>query len=226
MTRTNRIASLALAPFAAAALFAFSAPASAGHWKGYHGAGYGHPYCYGQRMAHPWVGMHGAYAGKPGYAHGYRYMSAKGEGAHGKAAQGGYGPPAAAPAAAKQDILGVATSAGSFTTLAKAIEAAGLTDTLRGKGPFTVFAPTDEAFAKLPKEKLDALLADREKLTAVLKYHVVAGRMTAAELLEKGKAATAQGQSVSVAALDVVKADVPASNGIIHVIDAVLLPTL
>jgi uncharacterized surface protein with fasciclin (FAS1) repeats len=132
----------------------------------------------------------------------------------------------------KNDIIEAARAAGSFKTLLTAIEAAGLTDTLRGEGPFTVFAPTDEAFAKLPKETLAALLKDKAKLTAILTYHVVAGKVMAADVVKLTEAKTVQGQSVKIAAsggvmvdnAKVVKTDVPATNGIIHVIDAVLLP--
>jgi transforming growth factor-beta-induced protein len=113
-----------------------------------------------------------------------------------------------------------------------AIEAAGLADTLRGAGPFTVFAPTDEAFAKLPKGTLDALLKDKAKLASILTYHVVPGKVMAADVVKLKEAKTVQGQSVKINATDgvtvdnakVVKTDVPATNGVIHVIDAVLLP--
>ena len=132
----------------------------------------------------------------------------------------------------KNDIIEAARAAGAFKTLLTAIEAAGLTDTLRGEGPFTVFAPTDEAFAKLPKDTLDALLKDKAKLTSILTYHVVAGRVMAADVVKLTEAKTVQGQSVKVAAAGgvtvdnakVVKTDVPATNGVIHVIDAVIMP--
>jgi len=131
-----------------------------------------------------------------------------------------------------KDIVDTAVAAGSFTTLAKALQAAGLVDTLKGAGPFTVFAPTDEAFAKLPAGTLDALLADKAKLTAVLTYHVVPGRVMAADIVKLKSAKTVQGQSVSIDASNgvkvdnakVVKADIVASNGVIHVIDSVILP--
>jgi len=140
-----------------------------------------------------------------------------------------------APAAAgdhAKDIVETAVAAGSFSTLAKALEAAGLVETLKGEGPFTVFAPTDEAFAKVPKETLDALLADKEKLTAVLTYHVVPGRVMASDVVKLESAKTVQGSSLSIDASDgvkvdgakVVKADVMAKNGVIHVIDAVIMP--
>ena len=132
----------------------------------------------------------------------------------------------------KNDIIEAARSAGSFKTLLTAIEAAGLTDTLRGDGPFTVFAPTDEAFAKLQKETLDALLKDKAKLTSILTYHVVSGKVMAADVVKLKEAKTVQGQRVTINAANgvmvdkakVVKTDVPATNGVIHVIDSVLLP--
>jgi uncharacterized surface protein with fasciclin (FAS1) repeats len=100
----------------------------------------------------------------------------------------------------ENDIVDVAVDAGSFTTLVAAVQAAGLVETLKGDGPFTVFAPTDEAFAKIPKEQLDALLADKQKLTEVLTYHVVPGRVMAAEVVELDSAKTVQGQSLAIAA--------------------------
>jgi uncharacterized surface protein with fasciclin (FAS1) repeats len=135
--------------------------------------------------------------------------------------------------AATKDIVDTAVAAGSFKTLAAALQAAGLVDTLKGKGPFTVFAPTDEAFAKLPPGALEALLKDKAKLTAVLTYHVLPGKVGSAEVLKLHEAKTVGGQSirimaeagrVSVDGAHVIKADVAASNGVIHVIDAVLLP--
>lgn len=138
----------------------------------------------------------------------------------------------AARKAPQMDIVETAVSAGSFKTLAAALDAAGLVDTLKGKGPFTVFAPTDAAFAKLPKGTVEALLKDKDKLTAILTYHVVAGEVKAADVVKLDKAKTVQGQEVSIEAGDgvmindakVVKADVDCSNGVIHVIDTVLLP--
>jgi len=130
------------------------------------------------------------------------------------------------------DIVDTAVSAGSFKTLVIALQEAGLVTTLKGKGPFTVFAPSDEAFAKLPPGTLDALLKDKQKLAAVLTYHVVPGKVMAADV-KTGEVKTVQGQSlavvksgagVSVNNAKVVKADVGADNGVIHVIDAVLLP--
>jgi uncharacterized surface protein with fasciclin (FAS1) repeats len=109
---------------------------------------------------------------------------------------------------------------------------AGLTDTLRGDGPFTVFAPTDEAFAKLPNGTLDALLKDKAKLASILTYHVVPGKVMAADVVKLTEAKTVQGQSVKIATAGgvmvdnakVVKTDVPATNGVIHVIDTVIMP--
>jgi uncharacterized surface protein with fasciclin (FAS1) repeats len=132
----------------------------------------------------------------------------------------------------KNDIIEAARAAGSFTTLLTAIEAAGLTDTLRGDGPFTVFAPTNEAFAMLPKETLDALLNDNAKLASILTYHVVPGKVLAADVVKLTEAKTVQGQSVKISAADgvtvdnakVVKTDVSATNGVIHVIDTVIIP--
>jgi len=137
-----------------------------------------------------------------------------------------------APADTHKDIVDTAVSAGQFNTLAKALTEAGLIETLKGKGPFTVFAPTDEAFAKLPAGTLEALLKDKAKLTAVLTYHVVAGKVSAADVAKLSEAKTVQGQSVKINTMGgvmvndahVVKADVMASNGVIHVIDKVILP--
>jgi len=137
--------------------------------------------------------------------------------------------------APKKSIVEVASSAGTFNTLVAAVKAAGLVETLQGAGPYTVFAPTDEAFAKLPKGTLESLLADKEKLTAILTYHVVAGKVMAGDIVRtKGaKPATANGQALDIVLRDgkvyvngaqVVTADVAASNGVIHVIDTVLLP--
>ena len=130
-----------------------------------------------------------------------------------------------------KDIVDTAVAAGSFKTLATALDAAGLVDTLKGKGPFTVFAPTDEAFAKIPKADLDALLKDKAKLTAVLTYHVVAGKVMAADV-KAGKVKTVQGSELTVTTsggvmvdkAKVVKTDIVADNGVIHVIDTVIMP--
>ncbi len=130
-----------------------------------------------------------------------------------------------------KDIVDTAVAAGSFKTLVAAVQAAGLVDTLKGPGPFTVFAPTDEAFAKIPKAQLDALLADKAKLTAVLTYHVVPGKVMAADV-KAGKVKTVQGQELTIGTMGgvtvnnarVTATDVTASNGVIHVIDTVVLP--
>jgi uncharacterized surface protein with fasciclin (FAS1) repeats len=130
------------------------------------------------------------------------------------------------------NIVETAVSAGSFTTLVAAVKAAGLVETLAGPGPFTVFAPTDDAFKKLPAGTVEGLLKDIPKLTAVLTYHVVAGKMMAAEVAKQTSIKTVQGQSVTIDTSDgvkvdgakVVKADVAADNGVIHVIDSVILP--
>jgi len=135
----------------------------------------------------------------------------------------------------KVDIVETAIAAGNFSTLAKALTAAGLIDTLKGKGPFTVFAPTDDAFAKLPQQTLSDLLKpeNKEKLVAVLTYHVVPGKVTASDVANISQAITVQGQSLKVDTKDGVKindakviaANVEASNGVIHIIDSVLLPS-
>jgi len=132
------------------------------------------------------------------------------------------------------DIVDTAVAAGSFTTLVKAVQAAGLVDTLKSAGPFTVFAPTDEAFAKLPAGTLTAVLADKAKLTAILTYHVVAGKVLAKDVVGlNGKTATTvQGgglaidttHGVKVGTATVTKADIDCTNGVIHVIDTVLIP--
>jgi uncharacterized surface protein with fasciclin (FAS1) repeats len=141
--------------------------------------------------------------------------------------------PAPARAASKSDIVDTAVAAGDFKTLAAALQAAGLVETLKGPGPFTVFAPTDAAFAKLPAGTVEGLLKDREKLTSILTYHVVAGRVMAADVMTMKSAKTVQGGSLAVATsgagvtidgVRVVKTDIQCSNGVIHVIDAVLMP--
>jgi uncharacterized surface protein with fasciclin (FAS1) repeats len=132
----------------------------------------------------------------------------------------------------KKDIVDSAVAAGQFNTLVTAVTAAGLAETLKGEGPFTVFAPTDAAFVKIPKADLDALLADKEKLTAVLTYHVVPGKLMAADLAGKTSLKTVQGgeltldtsNGVTVDGAAVTSADIEASNGVIHVIDSVVLP--
>lgn len=126
---------------------------------------------------------------------------------------------------AAPSVVSVAKRAGEFGTLLTAVEAAGLTALLEGNGPFTLFAPTDAAFQKLPEGALQELLADKAKLTAILRYHVVPGRVTAAEILSSQTLETASGQDLPTGDLGVVRADIPAGNGIIHVVEKVLLPS-
>ncbi len=144
----------------------------------------------------------------------------------------GYG---AKKEAAKPDIVDTAVSAGSFTTLVTALKAAGLVDTLKGEGPFTVFAPTDAAFAHLPEGTVEDLLKpeNKEKLTAILTYHVVAGKVLAKDVVNLTSAKTVNGKDLAIKAgaegvkvdnANVTKTDIETSNGVIHVIDAVLLP--
>jgi uncharacterized surface protein with fasciclin (FAS1) repeats len=130
------------------------------------------------------------------------------------------------------DIVDTAVQAGSFNTLVTAIKAAGLVDTLKGKGPFTVFAPTDEAFAKLPAGTLDGLLKDKAKLADILTYHVVAGKVMASDVVKLTSAKTVEGQNLTIDAhkgvkvdnANVIKTDILTTNGVIHVIDSVMLP--
>ena len=137
----------------------------------------------------------------------------------------------AAFSAQAKDIVDTAVGAGNFKTLATALTAAGLIDTLKGKGPYTVFAPTDAAFAKIPKADLDALLKDKAKLTAVLTYHVVAGKVMAADV-KAGKVKTVQGSDLTVSTsgdvmvngAKVSATDIVSDNGVIHVIDSVIMP--
>jgi uncharacterized surface protein with fasciclin (FAS1) repeats len=136
--------------------------------------------------------------------------------------------------AGTQNIVQTALASGRFTTLTKALVASGLVATLSGEGPFTVFAPTDEAFAKLPREQLDAILGDRTALVALLQGHVVAGRVTAADVAKLTEAKTVAGTPLMVSAeggsvmlggtAKVVQPDIAASNGVIHAIDTVLVP--
>lgn len=130
------------------------------------------------------------------------------------------------------DIVDTAVAAGSFNTLVAAVKAAGLVDTLKGSGPFTVFAPTDDAFAKLPKGTVDKLLKDVPQLKKILTYHVVSGKVMAADVSKMKSAKTVEGSEVKIDAskgvkvndATVSKADVPADNGVIHIIDTVLMP--
>ncbi|HHF3269004.1 TPA: fasciclin domain-containing protein [Vibrio diabolicus] len=135
----------------------------------------------------------------------------------------------------KADIVDVATENGSFNTLVTAVKAAGLVDTLKGEGPFTVFAPTDDAFAKLPDGTVDMLLMpeNKDKLVSILTYHVVPGKVMAADVVKLDKAATVQGQDVMIKTMgdkvmvndaNVMATDVKAKNGVIHVIDTVIMP--
>lgn len=142
-----------------------------------------------------------------------------------------------ARSARAEDIVDIAAGAPQFSTLVTAVKAAGLVDTLKGAGPFTVFAPTNEAFAKIPKAKLEALLKDKKALTAVLTYHVVPGKVMAADVVKLGdgaKVKTVNGQSLKISTAHgvkvnrskVIKTDIEAGNGVIHAIDTVLLPKL
>lgn len=136
---------------------------------------------------------------------------------------------------APKDIVDTAVGAGSFKTLAAALKAADLVDTLKGKGPFTVFAPTDEAFAKLPAGTVESLLKpeNKKKLVSILTYHVVPGKVTAKDVVKLSEAKTVQGSAVKIVVKDgkvmvdnatVTKTDIEASNGVIHVIDTVIMP--
>ena len=139
----------------------------------------------------------------------------------------------AAPAKSDETIVQIAAGNEDFSTLVAAVQAAGLAETLSGEGPFTVFAPTNEAFAKLPAGTVEALLQDKEKLTAILTYHVVAGKVMAADVVNLTSATTVNGQDVEIKVWDgkvmidgatVTATDIEASNGFIHVIDTVILP--
>ena len=135
-------------------------------------------------------------------------------------------------ASAQPDIVDTAIAAGKFNTLVAAVKAAGLVDALKGDGPFTGFAPTDEAFAKLPAGTVEALLQDKDKLAAILTYHVVSGKVMAADVVNLTSAKTLQGSSVTIDASNgvmednakVITTDIETSNGVIHVIDTVILP--
>lgn len=140
---------------------------------------------------------------------------------------------ASAKEVTKNDIIETAVAAGSFNTLVTAVKAAGLVETLKGEGPFTVFAPTDEAFAKLPKGTVEALLGDKKKLSSILTYHVVDGFVNAETVVTLDKAETLNGQSVKIMVKDgkvmidnalVTTTDIQCSNGVIHIIDSVILP--
>lgn len=131
------------------------------------------------------------------------------------------------------DIVATASAAGSFNTLVAAVQAAGLVETLQSDGPFTVFAPTDEAFAKLPEGTVEALIANPDKLRAILLYHVVPGKVMAADVVNLNSATTAEGSNVEIMLADggvlindanVTATDIETSNGVIHVIDTVIIP--
>ena len=135
--------------------------------------------------------------------------------------------------APSKDIVDTAVEAGSFKTLAVALQAADLVSTLKSEGPFTVFAPTDAAFAKIPKADLDALLSDKRALTEMLTYHVVSGKVMAADVVKLTQAKTVEGSPVEIKVVDgkvminnanVSATDIAASNGVIHVIDTVIMP--
>lgn len=129
-------------------------------------------------------------------------------------------------------IVDIAVQAGKFNTLVQAVQAAGLVETLSGEGPFTVFAPTDEAFAQIPQDTLQAVLANKEQLTAILTYHVVPGKLMAADVARSTQLQTVQGQSITVSTeggvrvddANVIQTDIEADNGVIHVIDKVIMP--
>ncbi len=141
---------------------------------------------------------------------------------------------AAAEAPAPKDIIETAVAAGTFNTLAQALTAAGLVETLKGAGPFTVLAPTDEAFAKIPAKDLEALLADKDALTKVLTYHVIAGNVPASTVTTLTEATTVEGSKITIKVVDgkvmlndaseVTATDIAATNGVIHVINTVLMP--
>lgn len=144
--------------------------------------------------------------------------------------------PFASAADKPKDIVETAVAAGNFKTLAAALKAADLVDALKGDGPFTVFAPTDEAFSKLPKGTLESLLKpeNKSKLAAILKYHVVSGKVMAKDVVKLSEAKTLQGSAAKITVKDgnvsvdkamVTKADIQTSNGVIHVIDSVILPS-
>lgn len=210
----------------------------------------GHPHCRSKMSAHRFKGHgHGPYK-----APGWKSVGPRPFGHHGYTKHRGYGygqptmrprsgtkpssygtTPKKAPrgqsnGAGKaikshpRNIVETAVGAEQFATLVSAVKAADLSETLSGAGPFTVFAPTDDAFQKLPEGTVSGLLDDPEALKSVLTYHVVQGRLTAADLLEKGTVETLGGGTLRLQQLKVAKADIPATNGVIHVVDEVLLP--
>lgn len=210
-----------------------------GHRNGYRGKHYGgahqrpHPHAWSKGHAHRY-----GYK-KPMGCHHHRYpMGHSGKAAYDRptgqpASQPGYAPQPAGPAptdnpavakASLGTIVDTAVAADDFATLVSAVKAADLATTLSGEGPFTVFAPTDEAFSKLPEGTVPGLLSNTDALTKVLTYHVVAGRLDAADLVEQGEFETLNGATVTLEQIKVAKADVEASNGVIHIVDEVLLP--
>ncbi|MGD1983423.1 MAG: fasciclin domain-containing protein [Chromatiaceae bacterium] len=205
-----------------------------GHWAKPYRGGYkssdsrgwskGHPHyrqCHRGMYGHGQKGMKG---GK-GYREAPAYYQAPASAPQPKAPA-----PANAPAggttteAAPRNLVETAVAADQFATLVSAVKAAELVETLSGDGPFTVFAPTDEAFNRLPEGTVPGLLNNPEALTKVLTYHVVAGRLNAADLIEQGRFETLNGASIDLGQLKVAQADIAASNGVIHIIDEVLLP--
>jgi uncharacterized surface protein with fasciclin (FAS1) repeats len=236
--------SLVFIPLAADAGMCGSGGKNYGPGKNYMKQGYKpHPHSY--RYSHPMPRHHGygrhAYS-HPGHPHhGYKAMkpypygnTGQGEGAAQKASpDAAYGAAAeAAQAATTSNIIETAASAGNFNTLLDAIRTAGLEETLKGDGPFTVFAPSDEAFARVPEKILAAVVADPEALKELLTYHVVAGRFDSSDVAGLSSATSVQGSELSidtsngvnVGGANVVSADIVASNGIIHVVDSVMMP--
>ena len=188
---------------------------------------YDHPHDYKHHpMYHPMHRSH-YYPGHPGtdWHHGKRLGPNRSNAASESAAKNPVVP-------ATANIIETAVNAGNFSTLADAIESAGLAETLNGAGPFTVFAPSDEAFEKIPEKIRAAIIADKDALTELLTYHVVSGEVTAADVAKLDSATTVQGSSISfdtsngvkVDGANVVAADIRATNGIIHVIDTVMVP--
>jgi uncharacterized surface protein with fasciclin (FAS1) repeats len=183
-----------------------------GH-KGMQGyTGHGYPQSYGMQRNYTGTGKAKGYSGSYASKDADKTVDAKGDAALSDSGASGL------------DIVETAAAAQEFSILIRAVRAAGMDDVLRGEGPFTVFAPRDAAFAKLPDGTVDALIADNDRLVAVLSYHVVPERLTAADLLQRREFTTVQGQKLSLDKLNVASADINASNGIIHIIDDVLIP--
>jgi len=205
--------------------------------------GHGHHPGMGYGMYTPHAGMHhpqGGYYNYPrqkgNYGHPHKGKSGMagsyGQVAYAEKSQNVKASQESSTSAGLPDIVSIASGSADFETLVTAVKAAGLADTLTNEGPYTVFAPTDDAFAKLPVEQLAALLADKEALTRVLTYHVVPGTVSADAVTKLSSAKTVEGGSLTIDTADgvkinganVIKADIQASNGIIHVIDSVILP--